>query len=109
MQVLRFSALATGILFASFVTPASAQRIVESVSVKVYPHELATLEGRQFAIDRIERAASRLCRSDNPLIGGYKRRRCELRVAEQMVRQVQDTELLAQWQGNGSIRTASRN
>ncbi|WP_338466925.1 UrcA family protein [Novosphingobium sp. ZN18A2] len=110
MKTQKISLIAGFAFFAAVAaSPANATGISRSVSVKVYPHELVSFDGRALAINRIRHAASRLCWSGNPLTDGYKRRRCELQVTEQMIRQVENADLLAQWQGSDSIRTASRN
>lgn len=109
MNRIPIAMIAGCVLFSTGSIAANAQGIVETTSVKVYPHELATVDGRQLAIDRIQHAASRLCRPDNPLIGGSKQRQCEVQATEDMVRQTRSPELLAQWQRIDEIRTASRN
>jgi len=104
----RFALIAGLAFFATVATSANAQDIVQSVSVKVYPYELVSLDGRIAVLDRLKRAASRACWSSDPL-DGYRRRRCEMQVADEMVRQVPSPELLAQWKGRTAVLTASRN
>lgn len=107
MNTFRFVAIAASALLAAGAANAEAKDTIVQVSVKVYPNELATRAGRFAAIDRIERSVSNACEVGNTMIDREQQWRCQKQMTEQLVREVNNSELLEQWRGKNSFRTAS--
>ena len=100
----RIAALAGTMILA---TAAHAQSVTRSIDVEVKTYELASSAGRAAVLDRIERAASRLC-TPEILADRARMKVCRTDNIERMVRQTGSPLLLAQSKRETAVRTASR-
>ena len=101
----RIAALAAGLVLATGA--ASAQSVTRTIDVEVKPYELASSAGRTAVLDRIERAASRLC-TPEILADRARMKVCRTDNIERMVRQTGSPLLLAQSKRDAAVRTAAR-
>jgi UrcA family protein len=91
---------------AAVAASGAAQAATEKVSLHLNRQDLASFNGRAAAITHIHRAARSLCHVGESMLDHLQQWQCERRISDQLVRQVDSPELLAQWQGKRPVRTS---
>lgn len=102
----RITLAAASIALVAVSATAQAQAVTTTTEVSIEPYQLASSAGRTAVLERIERAASRLCRPE-ALVDRARMKDCRTDNIERMVRQTNSPRLLAQWNREAAVRTAS--
>ena len=100
------TAVAAGLILLASPVSAHAQDTIQTTDVSIQAYELDSEAGRAAVLNRIERAAVRLC-APTKLAEMAKTQTCRAETVASMVRQSNSPLLVAQAERSNTIRTAA--
>lgn len=100
------TAVAAGLILLATPVSAHAQDTIQTTDVSIQAYELDSEAGRAAVLNRIERAAIRLC-APTKLAEMAKTQTCRAETVASMVRQSNSPLLVAQAERSNTIRTAA--
>lgn len=100
------TAVAAGLILLATPVSAHAQDTIQTTNVSIQAYELDSEAGRAAVLNRIERAAVRLC-APTKLAEMAKTQTCRAETVASMVRQSNSPLLVAQADRTNTIRTAA--